>query len=57
MKFLIPSKGRSCRIFKVLNIIGKKNVLVYVHEDEYDDYIGVVGKNNLKTHNIIIFVN
>ena len=52
MKFLIPSKGRSDRIHKVLDILGKKNLYVYVHESEYDKYLPIVGKQCLKTHNV-----
>ena len=52
MKYLIPSKGRSGIIDDTLKLMGKKDCIVYVHESEYDDYVKVVPKTMLKTHNV-----
>lgn len=52
MKYLIPSKGRSDIISGTLDLLGEKDCIVYVHESEYDDYVKVVPKNILKTHNV-----
>lgn len=52
MKYLIPSKERSGIISNTIDILGEKDCLVYVHESEYDDYVKVVPKKILKTHNV-----
>lgn len=52
MKYLMPSKGRSGIIAETIKLLGKENVIVYVHESEYEDYVKVVDKSMLKTHNV-----
>ena len=52
MKYLIPSKGRSSIISNTIDILGEKNCLVYVHESEYNDYVKIIPKKILKTHNV-----
>lgn len=51
MKYLIPSSGRSKGIKKLLSILGTKNVLIYVDENEKKDYAKELDSSNLRTHN------
>lgn len=52
MKYLIPSRGRSKVIGGTLDVLGKKDTLVYVHESEKDDYSKYINKSQLRTHNV-----
>jgi hypothetical protein len=52
MKYLIPSTKRTHIIGETLDLLGKDNCYVYVHESEYDDYLKVVSNDVLKTHNV-----
>ena len=49
---MIPSKGRSNTVGNTVDLLGKNDTYVYVHEDEYDDYIKVLNKDQLRTHNV-----
>lgn len=46
----IPSRQRSHMIGNALKLFPEANV--YVHESEYDDYLGKVPAGQLKTHNV-----
>lgn len=52
MKYLIPSKKRTNLIGATLDLLGRDNCYVYVHESEYDDYLKVVPSHILKVHNV-----
>ena len=52
MKYTIPSKGRSELIGNVLDLLGTTDTLVYVYENERDDYLKYMSKDNLRTHNV-----
>ena len=50
MKYTIPSKGRGEIIGETVDLLGGNNVLVYVHEDEYEFYSKSLTKKQLKVH-------
>ncbi|MDC3257159.1 hypothetical protein OAU44_00125 [bacterium] len=47
MKYLIPSKGRSETVSETVDLLGKKNVKLYVTNEQYDDYVKYVDKSLL----------
>jgi len=49
MKYTIPSSGRSDIIDNVADLVGRKNLLVYVKEHEYEIYRRHLAKENLVT--------
>lgn len=53
MKFLIPSTGRSQFIADLIDLLGKKDVLVYVKENEYKTYLS----NNCPEENLVGYSN
>ena len=44
MKYLIPSKGRADSISNTIQLLGSKDVKVYVAKEDYDEYAGFVDK-------------
>ncbi|MDC3257158.1 hypothetical protein OAU44_00120 [bacterium] len=52
MKYTIPSKGRSDSIGHMIDLLGSKDTLIYVHQSEKDDYSKVLTKSQLRTHNV-----
>ena len=52
MKYNIPSKGRGEIIGETVDLLGGKDVIVYVHEDEYEFYSKSLNKRQLKTHTV-----
>lgn len=48
MRYLVPTLGRAKTIGRVLDILGKKNTNVYVHEREVDEYSKYMNKSNIR---------
>jgi len=48
LKYLVPTLGRAKTIGKVLDILGRKNTNVYVHEREADMYSKYMDKSNIR---------
>ena len=49
MKYLIPSKGRADSISNTIQLLGEKDVKVYVSKEDYDEYTKFVDKVILNT--------
>jgi len=48
MKITIPSLSRSSKVGKTVDLVGKKNVCVYIHKRELDDYTKHLSKSIIK---------
>lgn len=48
MKYLIPSLGRSSKIGNIIDILGKENTVVYVNNNEVDEYAKYISIKNIK---------